>query len=127
MIAKDRAVPLSGVLRTGLVVGLLLTFLLGTVFGAWMSGQSGHWVGGTLNDTGGLPLFKWSRDGGDLRVAHFFGLHAVHFIVPFAWLMQRVLRETAARAALFGFIAAYCAVTIGTFVQALQGRPFIAA
>lgn len=127
MIARDRTVDLGGVLRAGLVIGLLLTFLLGTVFGAWMSAGSGHWVGGALTDAGGLPLFKWSRDGGDLRVAHFFGLHAVHFIVPFAWLAQRLLREAAARAALWAFTAAYCALTVGTFVQALQGRPFLGA
>jgi hypothetical protein len=127
MIHQDRTVALGGVLRTGLVMGLLLTFILGTAFGAWMSARTGHWVGGTLNDAGGLPLFKWSRDGGDLRVAHFFGLHAVHFIVPFAWAAQRVLREAAARPALWGFTALYCALTLGTFVQALLGRPFVGA
>ena len=48
-----------------------------------MSGMGTHFIGGTASDAGGFPVMGWSRDGGDLRVAHFFATHALHFIPAF--------------------------------------------
>lgn len=91
-----------------------------------LSSGVGHWVGGTPSDAAGLPLMGWSRDGGDLRVAHFFALH-LHQAVPFvAWLALRAGGTSAAvrRAGLVA-TALGLAVVVGTFVQALNGRPLL--
>ena len=61
-------------------LGLMLGAMLGTIAGGYMSQQSGHWVGGQVSDAHGLTFFGWSTTGGDLRVAHFVGLHAAQFI-----------------------------------------------
>ena len=127
MIARDRAVALDPALRHGLVAGLVLSFVLGAAFGVAMSAGQGHWVGGTPSDAQGLPLFKWSRDGGDLRVAHFFGLHAMHFIPAFAWLASRAAAAARARALTYTFAAAFTVFTVLTFMQAMMGRPFLPA
>lgn len=113
----------SHAFRTAVVLGLAMSFVLGAGFGAYLSAQGQHWVGGTLSDAGGLPGFGWSRDGGDLRVAHFFGLHAMQALPLAGWIAQRVWPRRAL-AAVCVFAVAYGAVTVGTFVQALRGLPF---
>jgi hypothetical protein len=99
--------------------GLILGAVLGTLAGAYLSGQPGHWVGGTPSDANGLPFFRWSTSGGDLRVAHFVGLHAMQAIPLAAWLWPhpRIIRIAAIAVTL---------LTLAVFVQALNGQPLFA-
>jgi hypothetical protein len=98
----------------GIVLGALLT----TVVAGYMSSQpGGHWVGGDLTDATGLPFFHWSTTGGDLRVAHFIGLHAAQ-IVPFAAMGAR-------RSVVLGAAAAIIIATIAAFLQAYAGLPLL--
>ena len=47
-----------------------------------------HTVG--LEDGGaGLPLFNWSTEGGDLRIGHFIGMHALQVIPLLGWALSR--------------------------------------
>ena len=112
--------------RWAILIGWLVVFF-GSWIGGQMVGQMAHNVG--VPDGGaGLPLVNWSTIGGDLRVAHFFGLHGIQIIPLFAvWLSKkwnvpgrgRIIAVTA-----FGLLYAAC---IGyTFYQAKQGMPFIA-
>ena len=73
-------------------------------------------------DAGGLPLFYWSRQGGDLRVAHFFGLHAMQALPLFALAVRGLAR---ARTTVVAFALLYSAMTVYVFVQAVLGRPFL--
>jgi hypothetical protein len=126
VIARSKTYALPPALKLSIVLGLGITFVLGMVFGGYMSSQpAGHWVGGLATDAGGLPLFAWSCSGGDLRVAHFFGIHAMHFIPLFAFALHRLrVPQVPARAAVWGFSTLFCALTVWTFVQALRGQPF---
>lgn len=104
----------------GLRLGLIV-MLLGSIEGGYMSSQAGHAVG--IADGGtGLPLVNWSTEGGDLRIAHFLGLHGLQAIPLFAFVINH-LWPRSATAATFAFAATYTAVFTGTFVQALLGRP----
>ena len=127
--AGDRsAASRDRLLHTGVVLGLMLGWLLGTVSGAWVGGSStGHWVGGTPSDAGGLPLLGWSRDGGDLRVAHFFGLHAMQALPLFAAALWRFgpASTVQARGWLLTGAALYTALTVAVFVQAVSGQPLV--
>ena len=77
-------------------LGLMFRMVLATVAGGYMSAHTSHWVGGELNDAHGLGFFSWSTTGGDLRVAHFVGMHTAQFI-PLAALSgdKRVVYGTA--------------------------------
>ena len=87
----------------------------------------GHWVGGPPTDAGGLPVVQWSRSAGDLRVPHFFGIHAMHFVPFFAWLVGLARPPVGLGKLLVSCGAAVFAVlTIATFLQARAGLPFMA-
>ncbi len=113
------------VLHDGLVLGLALVLPLTLVTAFTLGGNGGHWVGGTRGDAGGMPLFGWARDGGDLRVAHFFATHAMHFI-PAAAIPAALLLGPARRWPAWFAAGGLVALVAFTYAQALQGRPFLA-
>jgi hypothetical protein len=75
----------SNLMHEAAGVGLMLGALLGTIAGAYLSSHTSHWIGGDQTDATGLAFFHWSTTGGDLRVAHFIGLHTSQ-AVPLAAL-----------------------------------------
>ncbi len=123
LVWRARSFAYGDTLRRGIALGLLIGCVLGAISGAIMSSQANHWVGGAPTDAGGLPLFNWSRDGGDWRVAHFFGLHAMQVIPVWAWMAQRVATPLPAWRTTWVFAAAYALLVVFTFLQAASGYP----
>jgi hypothetical protein len=109
------------------IVGLALTFVLGAGAGAVLSAGDGHWIGGVRSDAGGAPVFGWSRTGGDLRAAHFLGMHALHGLPVVGFIAGRLLPPGKAVGAVVAATAAYCAVTGVVFWLALSGIPLFPA
>jgi hypothetical protein len=107
----------------GMRLGLIV-FLAGSFEGGYMSAQIGHAVG-VADGGAGLPLVNWSTTGGDLRVAHFLGLHAFQAVPLFAYFLERS-KVKISMPLTFGFAFAYFSVFTLVFVQALLGRPLIA-
>lgn len=99
----------------------LIVLLLGSVEGGYMSAQFGHGVG-AADGGAGLPFVNWSTTGGDLRVAHFLGLHAFQAI-PLAALVFTRWRKQFATALTLAFALIYLAVFSFLFIQAAQGEP----
>lgn len=118
--------PAPGLQRSfvaAVAIGLVLTFVLGGWMGGYMSSQPGHAVGQV---GGSVPLFGWNRMGGDLRIAHFFGIHAEQAI-PLIAVAAASLPTAARWAAVLGGSAIYAALTIGVFLQAVAARALIPA
>ncbi len=107
--------------RAAVVIGLVLCFVLGGGFGIYMSQQPGHAVGLI---GGRAPIFGWNRAGGDLRIAHFLGIHAEQAIPLLGWLLGGASPRLR-RPALIGGSLAYSVLAIALFIQAIEGHPLL--
>lgn len=104
----------------GLRLGLLV-FLLGSAMGGYMIHHLGHTVGAA--DGGpGLPGLGWSTRAGDVRIAHFLGLHALQVLPLLGWGLSRWVPRRATALLWLG-AAGYVAVVVVLFGQALAGQP----
>lgn len=124
---RDSANVLAPAFRWSLGIGLILTFALTATVAGVMSSNGGHFIGGNLSAAEAWPIMGWARDGGDLRVAHFFATHAMHLIPAFGFVAASPMQARTGKFAVLVFAALYAAFVFHTFAEALAGRPFLTA
>jgi hypothetical protein len=124
-IARNRATGLPPSIKASIVIGLAMVLPLTLLTAGTMASMQGHSVGATDPGPAGTWIFGWSREAGDLRVAHFFATHALH-AVPLFGLIATVLMPRYAETAVKLFATAYTGFVLLVFGQALAGRPFLA-
>lgn len=101
----------------GIRLGLLL-FVVFAFEGFLMAGRLSHTVGAA--DGGpGLPVTNWSVRNGDLRVAHFMGMHALQILPLFGYYLARKSRQVILLATLYWLLVS------AVLVQALMGKPLL--
>ena len=72
----------------------------------------------------GLPVTDWSTRHGDLRIAHFLGMHGLQVLPLLAWWLDR--RGIAAqRRLIFAAAASYLALFALVLWQALRGQSIV--
>ena len=123
-IWRNLTTGLNPALHLAIALGLILTFILTLVAAGTLSSQTGHLVGTPVTHAA-LPMLGWSREVGDLRVAHFFATHALHALPIVGYGAGRLLSQTQARAVVWAAAATYTALVAATMVQAFQGHPFL--
>jgi hypothetical protein len=78
----------------------------------------------------GLPFLGWSTTGGDLRIPHFFGLHALQVLPMIGWLLAQHtptwLRRPHRLTLLWTAALAYLALIALLTWQALRAQSIIA-
>jgi hypothetical protein len=116
---RDRAMTLA--IRLGLLVSLV-----GMAVGFALSINGGHAVG--VPDGGpGLFFVGWSTTGGDLRIAHFVGLHALQ-VLPLlvALLAERSVADDLRTRIVWSVGVGYLGVVLLLTWQALRAQPLLA-
>jgi hypothetical protein len=73
--------------KRGLQIGMFI-FILASLEGFLMVGNLGHTIGAPDGQEG-IFFLNWAKAYGDLRIAHFFGLHAMQAVPLFAWYVAR--------------------------------------
>jgi hypothetical protein len=100
-------------------------FLLAALSGFGMGGRNAHSVGG-VDGGAGIVVTQWSKTHGDLRVSHFFALHAFQLLPLLGYGLAALPLPPAARwTILLLAIAAQAALVVGTLLQAFAGRPLL--
>jgi hypothetical protein len=115
----------AGYLR-GLRLGLLI-FVIASLEGFMMVANQAHAV--PRPDGGpGLPFVNWSTTGGDLRIAHFLGLHALQLLPLAGYVFDRTWKAApSVRARGVSIVAVVWALAVAAVLwQALAGRPLVA-
>ncbi|HEX7124589.1 MAG TPA: hypothetical protein VF406_02285 [Thermodesulfobacteriota bacterium] len=118
----DRA--LGWAVRLGLVLSIA-----GALLGGAMIGLGAHTVGAP-DGGAGLPFANWSTGHGDLRAAHFAGLHALQVLPLLALVTRRLRRPRDERqrvALVLVGAASYAGLVAILFWQALRGESIVAS
>jgi hypothetical protein len=105
----------KGVISEPLRVSIIWGIMLAGIFameGLAMGSRMSHTVGAP--DGGeGIPFLNWSKRHGDLRIAHFVGMHALQMVPLLSLLFAQKVRDVIIIALAYGAFATY------TFVRAV--------
>src|SRR5262249_11716707 len=111
--------------QLAIVFGIVV-FLAGSVIGGLMVVQGQSEVGVSPGGPG-LPVLNWSTKGGDLRAAHFLGIHGLQFLPVAGWLIAQ-LKGLSTRAKLTSVVTVstgYVLLMGFVLLQALNGVPLV--
>lgn len=128
---------LGWAVRLGMVLTIAGAFLGGVMtrpteeqmieMRAGQASVSGAHTVGAPDGGAGITVTGWSRQHGDLRVAHFMGLHALQVLPLFALGLRRTRASQAKRVRLVFAVAGSYVGLVGVVLwQALRGKSLIA-
>ena len=120
---RQKTVELPLAVALSIKIGLIYCVIF-SLLGGYISSLQGHTVGAA--DGGeGIVFLNWSRFFGDLRVAHFFGIHSLQILPLFALFIEKRVSISASIKAIWLFSIVYLGFILLTLIQGLMGLPFL--
>jgi hypothetical protein len=114
---RQKQFNISNAYVWGIRLGIFF-FILFSLEGGMMISQMKHTVGAP--DGGpGLPLTNWSTQYGDLRIAHFLGLHSLQLLPVLGYYIAKSKKQIIALSLI------YFVLVMAVFIQALSGTPLL--
>lgn len=118
----------------GASLGSMMTRPTGDQIATIQAGNMPQFIGahsvGVDDGGAGLPVTGWSMEGGDLRIPHFVGLHALQFVPILGLVINRVwgkrLDERHRTRLVWVGSLGYLGLIFLLLWQALRGQPLIA-
>ncbi len=110
---KQFDVPMAYIwgIRLGIIFFVLFSFE-----GGLMAAKLSHTIG-AKDGSPGLPVVNWSRQYGDLRIAHFFGMHSLQILPLLGYFVFRSRQQIIAASVIY-----FAAVT-AVLIQAMRAIP----
>jgi hypothetical protein len=112
---------------TGILMTLPTPLQLAQLHAGHGMPRTGAHTVGAPDGGSGLPLTGWSADHGDLRIAHFLGLHAMQLLLVAWWLTRNQVRwpRTRQTGLIFAVALSIAAAFIIVLIQALHGQSIL--
>lgn len=102
----------------------LIIFVLAGLIGGVMSALNTHAIGGEMGGKG-IFFFNWRIEGGDLRISHFIGMHALQLLPWVACKVQARMSASVALTRVQQFTYIYAFVVFFTFIHAIFGKSLV--
>ena len=104
---------------------------LGFVLAGWLGGQTGGAIGANGGPFVGMaptvgtfmPLTGWSLSGGDYRISHFLGVHAMQALPIATVILLAVLPASLVAALTLPLAAGWAGLTLFALARAADGLP----
>ena len=112
-----KSIEISASYLWGIRLGIVL-FVIFSFEGGWMAARLSHTIGAP-DGSEGFPIVNWSKSYGDMRIAHFFGMHALQ-ILPLVgfYLSKNIRTKVIVSVIYFAFVSL-------VFIQAMMGKPLL--